>query len=226
MQPGAAETILLAHRGPWAAVGCDVINGNPNAGRSEEAFRMSYGVYVRPQRYRGSSKFIAGQNSSYKRSVLLRYEPQLDLMLSADLVLQWKIIEDGEQLFYEPAAKIAHLNETEFSRLCVGVFFWGWSFTGIRAQVFEWNWFLIALRIVLSPLVPWVRTVKTFVNICPRGRSQMMQFLRDLPFSIAVNYCSAAGQVVGLLKDVEPGIREFSYFEMNEPRLLLAELES
>jgi len=224
MQPGGAEAIIAAHRGPWAAVGCDFINGNPSAGKSEQAFRMSYGVYVRPQRHGGPSKYIAGQNSSYKRSVLLRYDTHLDLMLAADLVLQWKISEDGEQLFYEPAAKIAHRNETEFSRLCVGVFYWGWSFTGIRAEVFGWNWIVKVFRILLSPLIPWVRMVKTLIAIWPRGVWQVLQFFCDLPFSIAINYCSAAGQVAGLLRNVETGVREFSYFEMNEPRLLRTEL--
>jgi hypothetical protein len=147
-------------------------------------------------------------------------------MLAADLVLQWKITQDGEQLFYEPAAKIAHRNETEFSRLCVGVFYWGWSFNGIRAEVFDWSWGLRALRIVLSPLIPWVRAAKTLVAIWPRGLSHVLRFLRDLPFSVGINYCSAAGQVVGLLKGPETAIPIFSDFEMNEPRLLRAELRS
>lgn len=223
MQPGAAEAMILAHREPCAAVGCDLINGNPNVGRSDQTFRMSYGVHVRPQYDRGPSKSIAVNNSSYKRAVLLRYESQLALMLAADLVLQWKIAQDGAQLFYEPAVKIAHRNETEFSRLGVGVFYLGWVLTGIRAQVFEWSWPIRAFRIALSPLVPWVRVGKTFVRVWPHGPSQVLQFLRDLPFSLAINYCNAAGGVAGLLNKVETGLRAFSYFELNEPRLVRAE---
>jgi hypothetical protein len=224
MQPGAAEAMILAHRGPCAAVGCDLINGNPNAGRSDQTFRMSYGIHIRPQYDRGPSKSIAVNNSSYKRAVLLRYEPQLALMLAADLVLQWKMTQDGGQLFYEPAAKIAHRNEIEFSRLCVGVFYLGWVLTGSRAQVFEWSWAVRVLRIALSPLVPWVRAAKTFVRIWPHGPSQVLQFLRDLPFSLAINYSNTAGNVAGLLKKLETGIQAFSYFEINEPRPLRAEL--
>ena len=127
-------------------------------------------------------------------------------MLAADLVLQWKITQDGEQLFYEPAAKIAHRNETDFSRLGVGVFYWGWSFTGIpRARFSSGTGGLRALRIALSPLIPWVRVAKTLVAIWPHGLSQVLQFLRDLPFTVGINYCSAAGQVVGLLRRAETG---------------------
>ena len=88
MQPGWAEAVISAHRQPWAAVGTDFINANPDAGNSNRAFRMNYGVYVRPVTPRGPVSLIAGQNSAFKRDVLLRYEPQLELMLSADLVLQ------------------------------------------------------------------------------------------------------------------------------------------
>jgi Glycosyl transferase family 2 len=224
VQPGWAEATVLAHRGPWAGVGCDFINGNPNAGRSDKAFRMNYGVYVRPQRGRGPVKRIAGQNSAFKRDILLRYEPQLEIMMSADLVLQWKMARDGSQFFYEPTAKMAHRNENTLRSLCVGVFYWNWCFSNIRAEAFQWGFPRRALRIVLAPLIPWVRLVKMFIWTLRLGRSQFVQFVRDIPFVITVNHCAAAGQVAGLFNPVETGAREFSHFEMNEPRLLRAEL--
>src|ERR1700736_1692856 len=119
MQPGWAETILLAHREPWAAVGSDLINGNPDAGCSDKAFRISYGVYVRPPSRRGPATVVPGQNSAFKRDVLLRYNSQLELMLSADLVLQWKMQQDGYQMYYEPSVKIAHRNENTIKSLAV-----------------------------------------------------------------------------------------------------------
>jgi hypothetical protein len=222
-QLGWAEAIVLAHRGPWAGVGCDFVNGNPNAGTSDKAFRMNYGVYVRPQRGRGLVKRIPGQNSAFKRDVLLRYENQLELMMSADLVLQWKMGLDGNQLFYEPAAKMAHRNENTLRGLCVGVFYWNWCFSNIRAQVFQWSFPFRALRILLSPLIPWVRLVKMFVRILRLGPSHFAQFVCDIPFVLVVNHCSAAGQVAGLLNPPDTAAREFSHFELNEPRLLRAE---
>ncbi len=143
VQPGWAEAIVLAHRGPWVGVGCDFINGNPNAGSSDKAFRMNYGIYVRPQRGRGPVKRISGQKSAFKRKALLRYENKLESMLNADLVLQWKMGQDGNQLFYEPAAKMAHRNENTLRSLCVGVFYWNWCFSNIRAEAFQWG-FLFA----------------------------------------------------------------------------------
>ena len=224
VQSGWAEAILLAHRGPWWGVGCDFINGNPDAGKSDKAFRMNYGMYVRPHGGRGPVRRIPGQNSAFKRDVLLRYERQLECMTNADLVMQWKMQEEGSQLFYEPAAKMAHRNENTLRSLCVGAFYWNWCFSHIRAEVFQWGFLRRAARIVLSPLIPWVRLAKMFMLTLRLGRSEFMQFIRDIPFALAVAHCSAAGQVAGLLNPLEKGAQEFSHFEMNEPRLLRAEI--
>ncbi len=223
VQSGWAEAIVLAHRGPWAGVGCDFDNGNPSAGKSDKAFRMNYGVYVRPQRGRGPVERIAGQNSAFKRDVLLRYKDQLEWMMNADLVMQWQMGREGCQFYFEPAAKMSHRNENTLRSLCVGVFYWNWCFSHTRARVFRWSFPRRALRIVLSPLIPWVRLAKMFVRTLRLGRSQFVQFISDIPFAVVVNHCAAAGQVAGLLNPLERGAREFSHFEMNEPRLRQAE---
>jgi Glycosyl transferase family 2 len=219
MQPGWAEVVASNLGGPWAAIGTDFINGNPDAGNSNKAFRMNYGVYVRPVTPRGPVSMIAGQNSAFRREVLLRYEPQLELMLSADLVLQWKMQQDGHRLFYEPGAKIAHRNENTFSSLAFGAFYWNWCFSNIRAEIFKWSFLRRTAWVLASPLIPWVRLARLFARVVARGHVPVFQFMRDIPFIVGVSHCSAAGQVVGLLTRADPAIREFSNFEMNEPRL-------
>lgn len=223
-QPGWAEAIVRAHTGPWAGVACDFVVGNPNAGSADQAFRVTYGVYARPPHGRGPVKQIPGQNSAFKRDVLLRYQDQLESFMIGDFVLQLKMAEDGSELFYEPAAKMAHLNENTLRSFCVGAFYWNWCFSNIRAHVFRWGLARRALRIVLSPLIPWVRLARLSLQTIRLGPSQFVQFLCDIPFLLAVSYCSAAGQVAGLLNPLEKGAREFSDFEINEPRLLQTEL--
>jgi GT2 family glycosyltransferase len=219
LQPGSAEALIRAHQGPWAGVGCDIINGNPDSARSNQAFRMNYGIYLPPKHVPGPTRFIPGQNSAFKRDVLLHYGEQLDLMLNADLVLQWKLMRDGYQLFYEPAAKMAHRNENTFRSLCTGVFYWNWCFSHVRAKVFHWSLARRALRILLAPLIPWWRVAKMFTWVPQLGLAQFLEFLTDIPFIVGVSYCAAAGQVAGLLNKLAQGARVFSHFEMNEPRL-------
>jgi hypothetical protein len=224
MGPGWAKTIVAAHREPWAAVGSDLVNGNPGAGVSDKAFRMNYGLYVRGSGGRGPVPAVAGQNSAYKRDVLLRYEENLEAMLSADLVLQWKMQQDGHRLFYEPTVSITHTNENSFSSLAVGVFYWNWCFANIRAQVFQWGFFRRAAWLGLSPLMPWVRVFRIFRRIVAERRFPLLKFLGDVPFVLGISYCAAAGQAAGLLNRRERGIRAFSHFETNEPRLSQVEM--
>jgi hypothetical protein len=223
-QAGWAEAIIQADWERWAAVGCDFFAANPDSGSSEKAFRMTYGIYVRPSTARGPTSFVSGQNSAFKRDVLLRYDDHLELMMNADLVLQKKMTGDGYQLFHEPGAKIAHRNETTLVSLCVGAFYWNWCFANVRAEVFKWSLPHKALRVAVAPLVPWLRLAKLSLSMVKQERAAMLQFICDLPFILAVHYCSVAGQVAGLLNKIDIGSRKFSHFEMNEPRLSRAEL--
>jgi len=223
MQPGWAEAIVAAHREPWAGVGSDLVNGNPGAGLSDSVFRMNYGAYVRPAAKPGPIAAIAGQNSAFKRDVLLRYGDELESMLFADLVLQWKMRADGYQLYYQPSVKMAHKNENTLRSLATGVFYWNWCFGHLRARVAGWNIFRRALWIAMSPLLPWVRLAKMWRRVLIDKGVPFTQFLRDVPFVVTINHISAAGQVVGLLRPLGKGAREFSEFEMNENRLSRAE---
>jgi hypothetical protein len=224
MQPGAADAFLRAHEGPWAAVGGAFISGNPRSAQSDLTFRMNYGIYALPPRQRGTVSFVPGQNSTFKRDVLLRYDKDLETLLTADLVLQWQMRREGSKFFYEPAATIAHRNENTLRSLAVGQFYWNWCFAHVRANAFHWSLPRRALWILLSPLMPWWRIVKLFRFLPRFGFSRSLRFFGDIPFILGMNYCAAAGQVAGLLNPLDRGAREFSHFEMNEPRLLREEL--
>lgn len=223
-QPGWAETMIRANEGPWAAVGCDFVCANPDSGSTNQTFRLTYGAYIHQEQERGPVRFVAGQNSTFKRDILLQYDNDLESLMMADLVLQWKMMEDGHQLFYEPDAKIAHRNENTVRSLCGGAFYWNWCFANIRARVFHWGFAHKALIVLLSPLIPWVRLAKKFVVASRQGQLKPLQFLRDAPSILAVDYASAAGQVAGLLNKIDIGIRKFSHFELNEPRYSRHEL--
>jgi Glycosyl transferase family 2 len=224
VEPGWAEAIIHADWNRWAGIGCHFLPANPNSGSSDKAFRMTYGIYIRPSPARGPTNFISGQNSAFKRDVLLRYDDQLELMMNADLVLQKKMRDAGYELFQEPAARIAHRNENTMPSLAVGAFYWNWCFSNVRAQVFEWSLPHKAFRVAVAPLIPWFRLAKLCLSMPRQGKEAMLQFVLDIPYIIAIHHCSVAGQVAGLLNKLDIGAREFSHFEMNEPRLDRTEL--
>ena len=219
-RPEWARTIIRAHEERFAAVGCSFESGNPKSGWSDTCFHISHGDYL-PQRVdRGPAEWISGHNSSYKRDTLLRYGDRLETLLKCDIVLHWQMAHDGHALLFEPAARLAHRNENTFRSVARGIFLWNWCFSNVRAETFGWSVSRKIGYIARAPLIPWVRFVRTLVSSLRHGRPRLLQFLRDAPFVAAVNYCSAAGQVVGLVCDIEPGERAFSKFELNEPRLL------
>ena len=224
MRPGWAEAMIAHHRGSWAAVVSDFTVGNPDAGASDVCFRITYGDYIRPQEQAGVVSSVATQNSAFKRDVLLSYEPDLELMLTGDLILQLQMQRDGHRFYYDPSVKIAHRSENTFRSLAVGVFLWSWGFSNIRANFFRWSLFRRAIWIALAPLIPWVRLTRRIVRSLRRRDVSLVQLLRDLPFVFGIDCSSAAGQVVGLVTGAERGIREFSHFEMNEPRRLRSEM--
>jgi hypothetical protein len=224
VQPGWAEAIIQVDWQRWAGVGCDFFSANPNSGSSDKAFRMTYGIYIRPSPARGPTHFVSGQNSAFRRDVLLHYDDQLELMMNADLVLQKKMREAGYELFQEPDARMAHRNENTMPRLAVGAFYWNWCFSNVRAQVFEWSLAHKAFRIAVSPLIPWFRLAKLALSMLRQEKAVMLQFVLDLPFIIVIHHSSIAGQVAGLLNKIDTGAQNFSHFEMNEPRLDRAEL--
>ena len=98
-------------------------------------------------------------------------------MLSADLVLQWKMQADGHRLFYEPGAIVAHQNENTFRSLAKGAFYWNWCFSNIRAQTSKWSWYRRALWIIAAPLIPWVRLGRISRQSLARGMDAFAQFL-------------------------------------------------
>ena len=222
--PEAAGLLIEAHRGPWAAVGGRLVNGNPDIGTSNQAFHMNYGRYVCAPQTRGPVRRVSGQNSTFKRDVLLRYNDEIEVMMVSDLILQLMLEKDGYQFFHEPGATVAHRNEISLPSLAKGVFFWNWCFSGTRARLFHWSWLRRIIWILLSPLMPWVRLFRIFRWMLRHRVYPLGKVLRDTPFILVTNYISAVGQVAGLVSGTGYAARRFSEFEMNEPRPSLTDV--
>ncbi|MDQ3120406.1 MAG: glycosyltransferase [Verrucomicrobiota bacterium] len=223
---GWAEVIMEAHRGPWGGVGCAFVNGNPESGLSNAAFRTTYGIYLPPRSPRGDTTWISGHNSAYKRDLLLNYGDELETLLKADVVLHWKIMQDGHRLFFDGDAKLAHDNETSLRSAGSGIFFWNWCFSNVRARIFKWSVSRKALHVALTPFIPWVRLMRSLAWARRLGWSAFIQCLGDVPFLLAVNHFAAVGQMCGLLAGLEGAERRFSNMELNDARGARAEAAS
>lgn len=222
-QAGWAKALLKAHREPWAAVGCGFISGNPGVGWSSPIYRLTYGCYLPPQD-RGEVTWIAGHNSSYKRSVLLEFGERLPFLLIADSVMHEQIRAAGGRLFLEADAVIAHDNENELHLVAREFFWWNWCFGRIRATTADWGLARRLLHVALMPIQPWVRFARTLKSAAAAGPGRLMMCLRESWIIAYLHGCAAAGQACGMLFPMEHAERTFSYLEMNGQRARREEL--
>jgi hypothetical protein len=191
---GWAEALERAHRGPWAAVGPVVVNASGDGVVAWADFLLGYGPWLDPTPG-GPVDYLPGHNSSYKRDVLLAYEPHLEQWLDAEATLHWDLRARGLQLYLEPAARTHHFNYSLVSAWLPATFFASRAFAGGRAR--SWG---IGRRLgfaVASPLIPAVR-LRRFMRDVRRMRRppSIVRLLPALSLSLAV---SALGEAVGYL---------------------------
>ncbi|MGH2957081.1 MAG: glycosyltransferase, partial [Solirubrobacterales bacterium] len=171
-EPRWAEALVEAHRGPWAAVGPAIANANPTFASSWASLIVDYGPWVEPE---GSAEMadLPGHNSSYKRSILTSYGPELKQLLEAETLLHEDLRRKGHRLWMEPGARVTHLNVTLPSSWVgerVGA---GRRFGAARAA--NWSWAHRLLYAAASPLIPLVR-LRRMVPVWRRCRRR-----NDLP---------------------------------------------
>ena len=216
-RPGWAKAILRAHAGGWAGVGPEVHNLTSGQGLSDLIFLAGYGDWA-PPLAAGESRLIPGQNSTFKRDVLLRYGPELDRLLEADTLLQWRMCADGYRLYHAPEAKIEHASEGSLRTLMFGYYLVMRHFAPLRAELYHWPPLKRALRLILAPLGPFYRSARLLWGLASRRSSFFWKALAGIWAIIGAHLGGAAGEAVGLLAGVPVHDRRFLIYEMNADR--------
>ena len=192
-EPDWAEALASAHEGPWAAVGPQVSNANPDSAVSRADFLIGYSPWASPCES-GEREILPGHNSSYKKAVLLEYGDALADWLQAETVLHYDLTRRGKKLYLEGRARTAHVN---FSRLS------SWfKIQSMQGRVFaagrrkDWGPAKRLLFAAASPLIPAVRLVRITRQYfsAPRSVLDYMRTLPHLTFGLALD---GIGQFVG-----------------------------
>ncbi len=192
-EPGWAEALIEAHRGPWAAVGSAMVNANPDSLISWASLFLDYGPWVELAEG-GPADYVPVHNTCFKRSVLLGYGGGLDELLLMEQFLIQDLKESGHRLYAESAARTAHLNISKPVAWLRERFYVGRSFASARAG--PWGGPRRLAYAAASPLIPVVR----FRRILPllrdsrRTRGLVPRILPALLTALAV---SAFGELCG-----------------------------
>jgi hypothetical protein len=210
-EPGWAEALIAAHRGPWAVVGPAMRNANPGTIVSWCDFVIGYGPWMYPVKA-GPAPFLPGHNSSYKKSILLEYGERLEGMMESETELHLDLGRRGYQLYLEPEARAAHTNFALMSSWLRALYYAGRVFAASRFRGRS-----VGKRMLYaagSPLIPVVRLWRCLRELARPGRPHKL-ITRMLPVLCVGLAADGWGQLAGYLLGRGEAVERLAAYEFH-----------
>jgi hypothetical protein len=151
--PTWAEALIEAHARPWAAVAPGFGNANPSNALSWALFLLDYGEWLHGLPPRETVR-VPTHNSAYKRSVLLELGSGLERALTHGDELTVLLRAGGHRSFFEPTARLDHLNVAQPTPWIQERFLGGLLLGARRAK--RWSVLRRLVYFCGSPLIPVV----------------------------------------------------------------------
>ncbi len=210
--PKWAEALIEAHRHPWAAVGAVI--RHPNDPRNVIAWAdvlIGFGEYLAPVES-GVVDRLPGNNSSYKRDVLLEYGSDLDTLMETESLIHTDLRKKGHQLYLESAAQVSHLNFELLASFLAVKYLSGRVFGAARSR--GWSLFYRMFYACGTPLIPFVRYGRL------RKQWDVLRQTRKLPWGVMpMAWCgllvSATGEMIGCCLGAGQAVEKRAKFEFH-----------
>jgi hypothetical protein len=213
--PSWAETLIEAHKQPWTVVLPGFGNANPAGALSWAAFLRDYGPWLAGLPA-GEISMMPTHNASYKREVLLELGPGLERALTHGDQLNLHLRAHGYRVYFEPAARIDHLNISRPGAWLWERFLAGLLTAGQRAE--RWPWHKRLLYLAASPLIPVVILSKTRKGL-RQARRQARLPAGTVPWLIVGAVVSALGELVGYARGAgSTAVRQMTEYELHKVR--------
>lgn len=215
--PGWARAVIDAHARGWTAVASEMHSANPGVGRADINAVMNYGLFAPPMR-RGEGEIAPPFHTSFLRQPLLDLGAALEEAAFSDVGLWHELRRRGGRLWQEPAARLAHINETAlFAPLTVDFNFHRF-WVGYRMRAEGWSWCRKAAAVLLFPAYPLYFLWLFWQRLRERNPSLVPLLCRHLAHVYLRQLGPAAGQAVGILLGAGHAAERFTYAELSEPR--------
>lgn len=192
---GWAEALVLAHQGPWAAVGPAIGVANPQRYSAWANALLQYGPWMQPAAGREVDD-LPGHNSSYKRDLLAAYGDDLVPLLTAETMLHRDLRRRGHRLWLDPAARADHVFVTRPGPFVVENYHVGRQFAASRTRA--WRRAQRLAFAAATPLIPLVRLGRILRRIRELGWTGRL-LPGVLPWLALGLTVSAAGELMGTL---------------------------
>ncbi len=187
-QPGWAEALIEAHRGPWAAVGVGLMNANPERAVSWASLLIAFEGSVEPEVSQEVEK-LPSHHIHYKRAALAPYENGgLEEMFEMEAVLCADLRRRGERLYIAAAARERHINVSALRSFLAMMYFGGRTFGAARVRDDGFSPLQRLLYSAAGPLIVAVKLRRLLdeVRRIKRGRELIPRVLPSALLGLAV----------------------------------------
>jgi GT2 family glycosyltransferase len=208
--PDWAKALIETHgRREFAVVGPVVFNANPDSAVSWACFLPFYGPWM-GHRSGKNMNHLPGNQSCYRREILLAYGQDLADALEAESLLHWDLVDKGYQLRLEPKAAVGHINHYRLGPLMEEHYLSSRIFAYLRTRRHG------ALRRLIyttgSPLIPLIRLRRIFQEVRDVGLSARIVWQAFLP--TLLNLCAGAvGEALGYAIGVGEARQHLVFYE-------------
>ena len=208
LPPGWARESLRRHTEGYAGVSGIFSAGNPQYRWARTVFFMTYGSYA-VAKQAGETTDFSGGNSSFIRSKIVKFEDELELLLSNEILLVRRLLAEGEKFYRATDLTLKHWNDVKFLDGWIALFYSGQIYICSLLTLEKWSLPQRALRLALIPLAPLVRALRNYQH-AKRNDADMKRFFADLPALLLFHVASAAGMAAGLLFGRQKSERKFA----------------
>jgi hypothetical protein len=193
-----AELLIKDHEEDWAVVGPSMRNANPESLVSRADFYQAYGAWAYPTKRRAMESLPA-HNSSYKRSILMQFDNQLEDFMEAEYLLHRLLRSKGYKLLLEGGTYTAHVNfVSTFSS-------WSYWFTkrfyAGRQYASTWSrsWTLARriMFVLATPLIPFIRLWRILRPVCRLEKP--VNWLLIIPIMLSGLIAESCGHMFGYI---------------------------
>jgi lipopolysaccharide biosynthesis glycosyltransferase len=193
-RPGwAAAVLAAATRGEWQVISSAFANGNPAGATSWAAFILDYGEFG-DDLPAGEVASVPIHKGTFARQDLLSFGDRLGAALSSGDELPITLVARGRRAYFEPAARIDHLNATSIGMMMRGRCLIGFLIGANRSE--RWSASRRALYALLAPLIVVVLVWRIAPVKRRIGRTQRLP-LGTWPVIVLGSLARVAGEIVG-----------------------------
>jgi len=176
------ERMIERHReGDYAAVGGSMANGTPRSLSGWIGYLLEFKEFMPATRKRMVTT-VPTANVCYRRSVLERYGGfDEQMQFAEDISFNWEMCAAGEQILFDPAIEVVHLNRTGWRR--VFSYQVGLGRYSARARMRNRMPGQAVIRHpLLIPAMPFVRTARAAAWLAANDGLAFLAFLAAWPF--------------------------------------------